>query len=106
MDLPKSEQVGSLNPTKKSEILRYCREHETWEDGYPFYCDCFCGEGFGGNKKNIFKKIRYAEETERLKDTHKNVKQYELEKKPITYYEKNGYIIDEAFLEEYHDEIK
>lgn len=38
-----------------SEILRYCKEHETWEDGYPFYCDTVSGLNYDGK---IIKKVR------------------------------------------------
>jgi hypothetical protein len=50
-----------------SKILRYCKAHETWEDGYPFLCDCFCGLECGGNPDNLVKRIRSDAETERLK---------------------------------------
>lgn len=50
-----------------SDILRYCVAHETWEDGLPFLCDCFCGADFGGNPDNIKKRIRYDIQTLKLR---------------------------------------
>lgn len=50
------------------EVLKYCRVHETWQDGYPFLCDCFCMPACGGEPDNLVKRVRSESELERLKN--------------------------------------
>lgn len=51
-----------------SKILKYCKKHNTWQDGLPFSCDCFCGLDYGGNPDNLVERIRYDIETQKLMD--------------------------------------